>query len=86
LNANRDLTGNGVSQLILGLYYRNKAALIPMVGYQVSDLKFTINYDATTSSVGNPSGIRGAYELSIVKSGIFPSSAGKAVRCPTVKF
>jgi type IX secretion system PorP/SprF family membrane protein len=85
-NANRDLTGNGVSQLILGLYYRNNDALIPMVGYQVSDLKFTINYDATTSSLGSQNGTRGAYELSIVKSGIFPSSAGKAVRCPTVKF
>lgn len=84
-NANRDLTGNGVSQLILGLYYRNKDAFIPMVGYQVSDLKFTINYDATVSSMA-ANGTRGAYELSIVKSGIFPSSAGRAVKCPTVKF
>lgn len=85
-NANRDLTGNGVSQLILGLYYRNKDALIPMLGYQVNDLKFTINYDATTSSLSSMNGTRGAYEISIVKSGVFPSSAGKAVRCPTVKF
>jgi type IX secretion system PorP/SprF family membrane protein len=85
-NANRDLTGNGVSQLILGLYYRNKDAFIPMVGYQVNDLKFTINYDATVSSLGSQNGTRGAYEISIVKSGIFPSSAGRAVRCPTVKF
>lgn len=85
-NANRDLTGNGVSQLILGLYYRNKDALIPMVGYQVNDLKFTINYDATTSSLSSLNGTRGAYELSIVKTGILPSSAGRAVRCPTVKF
>ncbi len=85
-NANRDLTGDGTSQFIVGLYYRNKDALIPMVGYQVNDLKFTVNYDATTSGLGSFNGTRGAYELSIVKSGIFPSSAGKSVRCPTVRF
>jgi len=86
LNANRDLTGDGQSQLILGLYYRNNDALIPMVGYQVNDLKFTVNYDATTSSLGGLNGTMGAYEISIVKSGLFPSSASKAVKCPTVKF
>ena len=85
-NAHRDLTGNGISQLILGLYYRNADALIPLVGYEVNDLKFTINYDATISSLGGLNGTRGAYELSIVKSGIFSSSAGKSVRCPTVRF
>lgn len=86
MNANRDLTGDGSSQLILGLYYRNKDALIPMVGYQINDMKITVNYDATVSSLGSLNGTRGAYELSIVKSGIFPSSAGKSVRCPTVRF
>ncbi len=86
LNANRDLTGDGSGQLILGLYYRNKDALIPMFGYQVNDLKITVNYDATVSGLGSINGTRGAYELSIVKSGIFPSSAGKSVRCPTVRF
>lgn len=86
MNANRDLAGDGSTQLILGLYYRNKDALIPMVGYQINDLKITVNYDATVSSLGSLNGTRGAYELSIVKSGIFPSSAGKSVRCPTVRF
>jgi len=57
-----------------------------MVGYQVNDLKFTVNYDATTSSLGGLNGTMGAYEISIVKSGLFPSSASKAVKCPTVKF
>lgn len=85
-NANRDLGGNGLSQLIVGLYYRNKDALIPMIGYQVNDLKFTVNYDATVSGLGSLNGTRGAYEISIVKSGVFPSGAGRGVRCPTVKF
>lgn len=85
-NANRDLTGDGLSQFILGLYYRNMDALIPMVGFQVNDLRFTINYDATISGLSSFNGTRGAYELSIVKSGIFSSSEGRSVRCPTVRF
>jgi len=85
-NANRDLNGDGSKQLILGLYYRNNDALIPMAGYEISDLRITLNYDATISSLGPQNGTRGAYELSIVKNGIFPSSAGRSVRCPTVRF
>ncbi len=85
-NANRDLSGDGTNQLVLGLYYRYNDALIPMIGYQVNDLKITVNYDATTTNLSGFNGTLGAYELSIVKSGIFPSSAGRAVKCPTVRF
>jgi type IX secretion system PorP/SprF family membrane protein len=85
-NANRDLSGDGAQQLIVGLYYRNKDALIPMIGYQVNDMKITVNYDATISSLGGLNGTRGAYELSIVKSGVFSSSGGRSVKCPTVRF
>ncbi len=85
-NANRDLSGDGSHQLILGLYYRVKDALIPMAGYEVNDLRITLNYDATVSPMGNLNGTRGAYEISIVKSGIFSSGAGRSVRCPTVRF
>ncbi len=84
-NANRNLSGDGYQQLIVGLYYRNHDALIPMVGYQLNDLKFTFNYDATVSSLGNLNGTRGAYEMSVVKSGIFTTSTN-AIRCPTVRF
>ncbi len=86
MNANRDLTGDGSRQFIMGLYYRNQDALIPMVGFQVEDVKFTVNYDATVSSLGGLNGTRGAYELSIVKTGIFTSGSTRTVRCPTVKF
>ncbi len=85
-NANRDLGGNGLNQLIVGLYYRSQDALIPMIGYQVNDMRITVNYDATISGLGALNGTKGAYEISIVKSGVFPSSAGRAVKCPTVKF
>ncbi len=86
MNANRDLSGDGAKQLILGLYYRNNDAIIPVVGYQINDIKITVNYDATISTLQSLNGTRGAYELSIVKHGIFPSSLGKSVKCPTVRF
>ncbi len=86
MNANRDLSGDGAKQLILGLYYRNNDAVIPVVGYQINDIKITVNYDATISTLSTFNGTRGAYELSIIKHGIFPSSLGKSVKCPTVRF
>ncbi|MBV9987325.1 MAG: PorP/SprF family type IX secretion system membrane protein [Chitinophagaceae bacterium] len=85
-NANRDLSGDGAQQLILGLYYRNNDALIPMLGVELNDFRITVNYDATISSLGGLNGTRGAYELSIVKSGVFSSGAGRSVKCPTVRF
>jgi type IX secretion system PorP/SprF family membrane protein len=85
INANYNLSGDGRMQLIGGLYYRNKDAVIPMVGYQWNDFKLTVNYDATTSSLSNYNQSRGAYELSLVKTGLF-SAGGKDVKCPTVKF
>ena len=86
VNANRDLGENGAQQLIVGMYYRNNDAIIPMFGYQVNDLRMTINYDATISTLSNLNGTRGAYELSIVKTGIFPSGNSRQIKCPTVKF
>lgn len=85
-NANRNLSGDGAQQMILGLYYRHNDAVIPMVGYEVNDLRITFNYDATISSLRNINATRGAYEVSIVKSGLFSNSGGRAVKCPTVRF
>lgn len=86
INANRNLSGEGgAQQLIFGAYYRNADAIIPMIGYQINDMKITFNYDVTTSSLGSFNGRQGAYEISIVKNGIYGGS-GKAIKCPTVKF
>lgn len=85
MNANRNIDGYGYHQLILGLYLRAKDALIPMLGYQLHNYKCTINYDVTTSALGGAAKNRwGAYELSIVKSGVF--GAEKNIKCPSVKF
>jgi len=83
-NANYNLSGDGSTQLIGGMYVRMKDAIIPMVGYQWNDFKLTVNYDATTSQLKAYNNTRGAFELSIVKTGLFDES--KPLKCPTVKF
>ncbi len=85
VNAHYNLSGDGTSQLIGGLYVRLKDAFIPMVGYQWHDFALTVSYDATSSSLATYNQTRGAYELSIVKTGLFNAN-GKDVKCPTVKF
>lgn len=83
MNANRNLSGDGNSQLIMGLYYRIGDAAIPVLGYQLNNLKITFNYDATISTFGTYNATQGAYEISIVKTGIYGgSNAGKALKCP----
>ena len=85
INANRDLSGDGAQQLILGLYYRNKDALIPTIGYQLNDLKLTVNYDVTTSALATINGYQGGYELSIIKSGVY-NNGQHPIKCPSLKF
>ncbi len=85
INANYNLSGDGTTQLIGGLYYRYKDAAIPMAGFQLKDYKITVSYDATTSALGAYNNRYGAYELSLVKSGIY-GGGDKSVKCPSVKF
>lgn len=86
VNANRDLGDNGARQLIMGVYYRTGDAVIPLFGYQINDLRMTFNYDATISTLSKTNFTRGAFEISVVKTGIFPNSQGRQLRCPTVSF
>lgn len=84
VNAQRDLSGDGSTQLILGAYYRMNDAVIPMVGFQVSGYKLTFNYDATASSLSPYNGTRGAYEVSIIKQGLMNPNSD--LKCPAVRF
>ncbi len=85
LNAHYNLSGDGTSQVIGGVYYRMGDAVIPMAGYQITDISITINYDVSSSSLSAAGKTVGAYELSIVKTGIFNAN-GKALKCPSVRF
>jgi type IX secretion system PorP/SprF family membrane protein len=82
LNANYNLTEAGEKQFIAGLYYRYKDAIIPMVGLEVSTLKFTFSYDVTTSSLKNYNSSRGALEFSLIKSGFYPDNVNRQSLCP----
>jgi len=85
INAMRNLSDDGTKQLIAGIYYRNKDAIIPMVGYQTNDLMFTVNYDITTSALSGYNGLQGAYEASIIKRAIY-MKGHRGIKCPVMKF
>lgn len=87
LNARYNLSGDGDKTLMAGLYYRFKDAFIPMVGLGVKDFNFTFSYDATTSTLKNYNNTRGAFELSIIKTGITDKYSGskRDFMCPSFK-
>lgn len=85
MNAHYNLSGDGTTQLIGGLYYRAQDALIPMIGVVISGISATVSYDATSSTLGTYNQTLGAYEISITKVGIF-SEYGSNVKCPSVRF
>ncbi len=87
LNAHYNLSGDGSNVLIGGLYYRSSDAFIPMVGLGLKDYVFTFTYDATVSTMRNFNQSRGAFELSITKTGVLDAYRGtpREARCPTFK-
>lgn len=84
LNANYDLAGQGDKQLIAGIYYRSGDAVIPMVGFEIKNIRFTFSYDATVSALRTFNNFQGANEFSIIKKGFYGdnSSASRQVFCP----
>ncbi len=87
MNAHYNLSGDGENVLIGGLYYRNKDAVIPMIGLGVKDYIFTFTYDATISTLSSYNNTRGAFEFSLTKQGVFDKYAGnrRESMCPTFK-
>lgn len=82
--ANYNLSGDGTTQLLGGLYYRVGDAVAPTIGFQLNSYKLTFNYDATMSGLSSYNATRGAMEVSLVKTGVF--SEGKAVKCNVPSF
>jgi type IX secretion system PorP/SprF family membrane protein len=87
LNAHYNLSGDGEYQLIAGLYYRHKEAIIPMVGLGFKDYTMSFTYDATMSSLKNYNNTRGAFEFALVKQGLFDTFKGNRNQslCPTFR-
>jgi len=82
--AQRNLSGDGNTQFIMGAYYRNSDAVIPVIGFQQSGYKFTFSYDVTASDLKNYNQSRGAYEVSVIKQGLF--NHAQDIKCPGVRF
>lgn len=85
MNAHYNLSGDGTYQLIGGVYYRHKEAVIPMVGLGWHDYTFTFSYDATMSSLQAYNNSRGAFEFSLVKQGVINPNGNRITPCPTFR-
>ena len=82
INANYNLSEFGEKQLIAGVYYRLKDAVVPMVGIELNKVQFVFSYDVTLSGLSKYNGYRGASELSIIKKGFYPDNVDRASLCP----
>lgn len=84
LNMNYDLAeSGGEKQLIAGLYYRSNDAVIPMLGFELSSVRFTFSYDATVSTLKDFNNSRGALEFSLVKRGFYRDNGDRQSLCPS---
>lgn len=85
MNAAYDLSGDGSKQIIGGLFYRYNDAVIPMVGLQISNIRFTFSYDVTTSSLKNYNHSMGAEEFNVMNKGFYSQFNGdkRQALCPT---
>lgn len=85
LNGAYNLSGDGEKQLIAGLYYRVGDAVVPMLGFELKNVRFTLSYDATISSLKSFNGYRGATEFNIMKKGFYNEYDGnrRETMCPS---
>jgi type IX secretion system PorP/SprF family membrane protein len=84
INANYNLSNAGEKQLIAGLYYRSGDAVIPMIGFEIKNMRFTFSYDVTVSNLRNFNNMQGAQEFNLIRKGFYPQSSGdtRSVLCP----
>lgn len=84
LNGAYNLSGDGSKQILAGLYYRYADAVVPMVGLEINNIKFTFSYDVTTSSLRNFNNSLGASEFNLMKKGFYDGFRGDKtqVLCP----
>lgn len=85
LNGAYNLSGDGEKQLLGGLYYRVGDAIIPMIGFELKNVRFTFSYDVTTSSLHNFNGYQGASEFNVLKKGFYSDYNGnrRESLCPS---
>jgi type IX secretion system PorP/SprF family membrane protein len=84
-NVQYNLSGDGESELIGGLYLRPGDAVIPVVGFQWKNIRLMFSYDVTTSSLKQYNNGRGAYEFALIHNGFYNEYNGNRRQsfCPT---
>ena len=82
-----NLSGNGETQLLGGLFVRPGDAVIAMVGFSLNNLRLTFSYDATTSGLKNYNATRGAYEFALLQQGFYNEYNGNKRQslCPSFR-
>jgi type IX secretion system PorP/SprF family membrane protein len=83
LNANYNLSEFGEKQLLFGAYYRLGDAIVPMVGFELNNVRFTFSYDVTMSPLRQFNNSRGASELSILTKGFYGETGN--IQCPSFR-
>jgi type IX secretion system PorP/SprF family membrane protein len=87
-NVQYNLSGDGESQLVGGVYYRPGDAFIPLVGFIWKNIRLTFSYDATNSSLKDFNQSRGAMEFALIHHGFYNEYNGdrRQSMCPTFKY
>lgn len=71
------------SELILGIFYRNKDAVIGKAGYQFGNSRVMVSYDQTISQLAEGNNGMGAFEVSLILQGNYKNSdINKTLGCP----
>jgi type IX secretion system PorP/SprF family membrane protein len=83
LSTRINLISGGETQFISGVYYRNKEAIIPLLGFQIKSIQFNFSYDATISSLNAYNKSMGAGEISLIKKGFYPNTPYRQALCPS---
>jgi type IX secretion system PorP/SprF family membrane protein len=83
--AQYNLSGDGNTQLLGGVYYRLGDAAVALVGLEWNNIRFSFTYDATTSNLRNFNGTTGAMEFALLKFGEYTSAGPRSTRCPSFK-
>src|ERR1700730_633481 len=82
-----NLSGNGETQLLGGVFVRPGDAAIAMIGFSWKNIRLTFSYDATTSGLKNYDATRGAYEFAILQHGFYSDYNGdrRQSLCPSFR-
>ncbi len=84
INASGGMASLDANEILLGIFYRNKDAVIGVAGYKWKQNRITVNYDNTVSKLSSGNNGVGAMEISLIIQGNYQKGEDrtKAYGCP----